>query len=42
MPLIPFLVASAGGIDLNDKFKREFNRYKQYLKIKRIRSYKGR
>ena len=29
-------------IDLNDKFKREFNRYKKYLKIKRIRSYKGR
>ncbi len=28
-------------IDLNDKFKREFNRYKKYLKIKRIRSYKG-
>ncbi len=29
-------------IDINDKFKREFKRYKQYLKLKRIRSYKGR
>ncbi|MEN5387842.1 hypothetical protein ABE179_07885 [Aliarcobacter skirrowii] len=29
-------------IDINDKFKREFKIYKQYLKLKRIRSYKGR
>ena len=29
-------------IDINDKFKREFKRYKQYLKLKIIRLYKGR
>ena len=28
--------------NVNDKLKKEFNRYKKYLKIKRIRSYKGR
>ena len=28
--------------NVNDKLKKEFDRYKKYLKIKRIRSYKGR
>ena len=37
-----FMMLILLAIDLNDKFKREFNRYKKYLKIKRIRSYKGR
>ena len=37
-----FIMLILLAIDLNDKFKREFNRYKKYLKIKRIRSYKGR
>lgn len=27
--------------NVNDKLKKEFDRYKKYLKIKRIRSYKG-
>ena len=27
--------------NVNDKLKKEFNRYKKYLKIKIIRSYKG-
>ena len=36
-----FMILILLAIDLNDKFKREFNRYKKYLKIKRIRSYKG-
>jgi len=36
-----FIMLILLAIDLNDKFKREFNRYKKYLKIKRIRSYKG-
>ncbi len=36
-----FMMLILLAIDLNDKFKREFNRYKKYLKIKRIRSYKG-
>lgn len=27
--------------DVNNKLKKEFDRYKKYLKIKRIRSYKG-
>ncbi len=28
-------------IEINDKFKKEFTRYKKYLTIKRIRSHKG-
>ena len=28
--------------NVNDKLKKEFDKYKKYLKIKRIRSYKGR
>ena len=27
--------------NVNDKLKKEFDRYKKYLKIKSIRSYKG-
>ena len=27
--------------NVNDKLRKEFDRYKKYLKIKRIRSYKG-
>ena len=37
-----FMIFILLAIDINDKFKREFKRYKQYLKLKRIRSYKGR
>ena len=37
-----FIMLILLAIDINDKFKREFKRYKQYLKLKRIRSYKGR
>ena len=36
-----FMIFILLAIDINDKFKREFKRYKQYLKLKRIRSYKG-
>ena len=42
MFVLNFIMLILLSFSINDKFKREFKRYKQYLKLKRIRSYKGR
>ncbi|OCL89422.1 hypothetical protein [Arcobacter porcinus] len=42
MFVLSFMMLVLLALSINDKFRQEFKRYKQYQKIKRIRSYKGR